>query len=846
MFGGQDFRQCVTDNLKAMRFGEKRGKEVLDYFDRRVREYKAEGTNSPYADALAMTDAMNEFTYRNREADKRAAKMLAVQASVTERILQGQRVRMVKIKGLAKGNVGVAMAQGAKSLIEQDPRFNGLDFVSVYHSYRDKYWALMGDVLDNFNKGAFGVQRGSAHLPNVVRELFGKDTGDKIAKQIATAYRKVQDTMVDDFNLAGGSLRKLVDFNMPQSQNAAKVIGAGSKQWIEDHMNWLDWNKMRWPDGNRIEPGERQAALMQAYTTLSQDGAVGMKESSVGRSSVGNSLDKHRFLVYKEGQSWLDMHAKYGDGNVFDVISRHVEQMAHKTALVQQFGPSPETMRQTIKNIVRKQAGIAARTADSLGNKKDVTAVADADAIMGNNKQFDAMFDMITHANHMDPHSIGGSIIHTTSNVLTSALLGSVPLLALPGDFLTTLNTRFINHMPLRDGIGLYLKTFTTPGAYGNMQNILARAGFVIDETVSSTYATERFNMISTYGANWSRRMGDLVMRTSMLTRHTNVSRGTAQLEFMGLLDEYKGAAYDDLPFKLVLERYGIDAKDWDAVRKLNSWSPNGGKANYLRPLDILNSGIGLKDERYRKFYSMIFTEARNMVPSSTLEASSVLRGSTRPDTLHGAILHSFAMYKNFPVTVMNQYARLALDNNSINRRVGFIAGLGVGSVAVGALGTQLREMARGKEPLPMDTGSFWGKALLAGGGLSIFGDFLFSGVNDFGRGAPNVMAGPIGQALQDTANLTFGDGFAWVKQFDGLGQFDSKFLPRTVEFARRNLPGSSVWWSRLVLEREVFDRLQAWADPKARQKWQRKIRRQKKDFGNTYYWEPGESMFGR
>jgi hypothetical protein len=408
-------------------------------------------------------------------------------------------------------------------------------------------------------------------------------------------------------------------------------------------MNWLDWSKMRWPDGNLIRPEERTDALRQAYRTLSQDGAIAMKETGVGRASIGNALDKHRFLIYKEGQSWLDMHAKYGDGNVFDVISAHLDQMSHKTALVQQFGPSPETARQTIKNVVRKQAGIAAATADSLGNKRDTTAVADAEAIMGNHKLFDNMFDSITHANHMDPHSIGGAVVHTTSNLMTSALLGGVPLIAMPGDFLTTLSARFVNHMPLRDGIGLYLKTFATPGAYGNMQNILHRAGFVTDEQISATFAAERFTGVATYGPSLSRRIGETVMRASGLTRHTNVARGTARLEFMGLLDEYKGVEYDALPFKLVLERYAIDKKDWDAVRKLNSWSPNG-TAKYLRPLDILNSNIGLKDERYRKFYGMIFSESNNMVPASSIEAAATLRGSTRPDTLHGAVLHSFAM----------------------------------------------------------------------------------------------------------------------------------------------------------------------------------------------------------
>ncbi|MFN3612597.1 hypothetical protein [Tepidimonas sp.] len=162
----------------------------------------------------------------------------------------------------------------------------------------------------------------------------------------------------------------------------------------------------------------------------------------------------------------------------------------------------------------------------------------------------------------------------------------------------------------------------------------------------------------------------------------------------------------------------------------------------------------------------------------------------------------------------------------------------------VGAMGTQLRELARGRDPLPMDTPQFWGKAFLSGGAFSIWGDFLFTGINEYGHGPAQAAAGPLAGFLGDTTQLALGDVFQFADVVGGLSDkdFSSTTGAKAVEWARRYTPGSSVWWARLALERAVFDRLQELADPKAYQKQQRKVRKQEKEFGNQYWWGPGEA----
>jgi hypothetical protein len=845
MLNRQHFKTCVIANLTGKGYGKKRIAEIEKLYDRHERLALDEGMHPTQAADAAATRTLADITFHKNDQAKAHMKSWAVYMDTLDRVTAG-----LNVQGGWRGQKGAGFgaARATVSFIQHDPRFPGLDFVRTQRSYRGRYWAMMNDVLEKTGKGAFGRQIGKAHGANIVRELFGKDTGDIAAKQIAEAYKKVGRMMVDDFNQAGGGLRFLSDFHLPQRQNTTKIINTPTKQYVDMHVNeLLDWNAMRWPDGTRIAPDERVDLMTYVHKLKSTDGRVEIEpRSMVGRGkAVGDALDKHRLLIYKDADAWLKQHELWGDGEVFDVLSAHIEHMAHKTALVQLFGRSPEVWKQQARAIVEQQAGIAAATASAIGGRKaDLKAVAEADAVMGHNKKFENMFDAITHVNHMDPHSGLAASIVGASNVLVSAQLGSIAFLAMTGDLLTTIATRFLNHMPIHEGLGTYLTGMVTPGSYGNMQRMMTRAGFVFDEAVSGMYATARWTGAATYGPAVTRRLADITMRASLMTRHTNMLRATAVKEFMGLMDESRGVGFHDLPFRYVLERYGITERDWKTVAKLPAWTPDG-KATFMRPLDIMDSNLIDKDQLYRKFFTMVDQESFNMVPGATVEAQTFLRGSTRPDTLPGAVLHSFGMYKNFPVTAIQQYGRLAMAPGAFDRRIQFAVGLGLGSVAVGALGTQLRELAKGRTPLPMNTVAFWGKAALAGGALGIWGDFLFQGRNEYGRGVADILGGPIAGMATDMANLTVGEGSAWLQAFDETNNYHAKFGARLVEFLRRNTPGTSIWYARLALEREIWDNMQRWFDPKAHRKWNARVQKQKREFGNDYWSRPGTDLFG-
>lgn len=832
MLDATGFINCITDSLKAAGFGKKRIAEVIDRFEGLAAGYKFDGYNDGDAYLLAMDRSVSELSVEKAEAAKRRLKSLQTYAAHAERVEQGvDGVTTSPLVWDRSGQSGgVAVARGAISLIEDDPRFRGTNYNGNKESVRGALYQLLGDQLNTFGKGAYGRQLGKAHLPNIVRELYGQATGDANAKQMAQAWEKTNNVAVDMFNAAGGSMAKLKSYRLPQGQNAARLIKVGYDKWAQMHMDALDWNAMRWPNGAPIAPSDRENILKYVFETISTNGASSLSLKNLrgqGRA-IGNQLEKHRFLVYKDAESWLQVHDTFSDGNVFDVMVHHLDDMAHKIAAVQTFGPNPDMAAHNLHGIVRNKAS-------KLGGK----AVAEAEAEMKN--VFDPMFETVMRENPMDPHSNMGALVTGTGNLLTAAQLGSASFLAIPGDFMQTAAVRMLNRMNPFAGVDYYIKSIATDMPF--QRQIAAQSGFVMDETVMAVYGAQRFTGVATIGPAWTRRVSDATMRASLLSPHTRAARWATQAEFMGLMSRNKGQKFDTLPWKAVAERYGITEQDWDTFRKnVKPWQPRK-DVNFLRPIDLLQSNVKDSGELYRKFQNMVFEESRKMVPESGIEAAVRLRDTTRPDTLIGAILYSFAMYKNFPVAFQMLYGRLGLSNDSVRTRIGFYAGLGAGMTMVGALGTQLREMSKGRDPLPMDTPAFYGKAFLAGGALSIWGDFLFTGINEYGRNPAELIGGPITGFIGDTTQLAFGDVFKWADTVGSLdaGKFKSSTAPKAVQWVKRYTPGTSIWWARLALERQVFDRLEEMADPMVYQKRARRRQRQRREFGNDSWWAQGD-----
>jgi hypothetical protein len=182
---------------------------------------------------------------------------------------------------------------------------------------------------------------------------------------------------------------------------------------------------------------------------------------------------------------------------------------------------------------------------------------------------------------------------------------------------------------------------------------------------------------------------------------------------------------------------------------------------------------------------------------------------------------------------------------------VAITAGLAAGALIhltiAGAVSIQLRETTKGNDPRPMNDWRFWGAALMQGGGLGIFGDFLYAAQGRTGLTAPATAMGPIGQVVADAGNLTVGNIGQIAEGIDdgeSLGEaVEGANVGRDVaQIVRRYNPLATLWWSRAVYSRAVADTIQRALDPEAEEAFQRQRKRLERETGQGQWWAAGET----
>ena len=119
-------------------------------------------------------------------------------------------------------------------------------------------------------------------------------------------------------------------------------------------------------------------------------------------------------------------------------------------------------------------------------------------------------------------------------------------------------------------------------------------------------------------------------------------------------------------------------------------------------------------------------------------------------------------------------------------------------------------------------------------------GGFMYSTMSRHGANLPEALLGPVlGSELSQGVRLTVGNIQDMVK--NGEMRNAGSDLTR---FADGLLPGRSLWYTRLAWERFISDEIQAWADGgDAERKFRRIEKKAKKEFGQRFWWPPGQAL---
>lgn len=806
-------RDCLLQAVGEGRLSQDKADETLALYDELAEDLR----NTMHADAAEVEAARRAYEVAAFEtAEKKRQKLLQVKT--------WQRIdkQMGEYRDI-RGNVNPGAAILAHLDADELAPFSNLEARrKAIHGWLH---AGMDEVMATFRRDLKGSVREKATLDDLVREVFGQDTGNASAKELAQAWTHSAEKGRQRFNAGGGRIPKREDWGMPQTHDSIAVGKAGFQAWRDFIVDHLDLDRMKNEQTKLPFTREQlELALRDVHETIKSDGLNKITAGTAGgRSSLANRRLDHRFLVFKNPDSWLAYNERFGKTDPFSVMMGHIEGMSRDIAALETLGPNPAATLRFMEQTATKWASENDRL----------------DSVNSSIKLAEDMFGLYTRGTNAPIH---GKIARTFAGLrqlLQSAQLGGAMLSSV-----TDLNTgrmaRAHAGLPQAKMIGQITKLLNPVDLED--QKLAVRLGLIAENWSAVAHGQMRY--LGDISGSWiSQRVADVVMRVSGLSPWTQAGRWAFGMEFMGHLADQAGKAMADLDPRLqeTFRRYGIDAERWDTMRQTEHYSHEG--ASFLRPEDIANRSDlspSFADDLGLRLLEMIQSETEYAVPATTLRGRAALISDTRPGTVQGELVRSFAMYKSFSVSLYHTHIMRMVLQKGVANKARYAANLGISTTLMGALAIELKDISKGKDPRPMfgeHAKGFWGAALIQGGGLGIFGDFLLNDVNRFGGGLAETIAGPVVSFGNDLRKLTIGNA---VEAVQGK---DTHMGGELVNFFRRYTPGAGLWYVGAAFQRIVFDEIQKAVDPDALDKFRRQEKRAKSETGQTYWWRPGHAL---
>ncbi|WP_225205093.1 hypothetical protein [Novosphingobium huizhouense] len=690
---------------------------------------------------------------------------------------------------------------------------------------RNQAMGMLSGLLAKHRRNLLGEVRFKSDLNDVVDELHGRDSGSLNAKEIAEAWQRTAEWLRSRFNAAGGNIAKLEGWALPQLHDARRIREAGAAEWKAFVMqgDLLDRAKMiDWETGLPMDDARLSTLLDDMWEAIATDGWSRREPGAIGGAALANSRADHRVLHFAGPDEWRAYADRFaGSATPFDAMLAHVERMSRDIAALEKLGPNPQATLRWQGDWLEKSAALA----------KDARAM---DRAYKARSQLELLYGEYSGSMHR-PESrrlaIGFSIFRAQQ---TAAKLGGAALSA-AADFGTMAHAAGYNRIPVMRMFARYFELMN-PGNAADRE-LAARLGMVSQEWISLAAAQWRYTG-EELTHELSRRLAEGVIRASGLAMHTEAGKMAFGLELMANLTQQRGTSWEglDAGFRRMLSRYGFDGARWDKLRATPTRTERG--AEWLFPEDIAAgpAGASAADDLLR----LIHTEMDYAVIEPDLRTRATINSRLKRGTWVGELGRSFFLFKGFPMAMLSLHGRRMLEQESITGKAAYGLSLMLLTTAGGAAALQLKELAKGRDPQDMTTRRFIGAAALQGGGAGIFGDLLGSSTDRFGGGMGRSLLGPGAQAVDNIGRATIGNAKAAL---DGDPTTKANWGKDAVRAIEPEIPGISLWYTRLAYERLLGDRIDELADPNVAQARRAAIRHAQEQ--GTAYWAGPGSMTG-
>jgi len=790
----RSFEQCVEAVAAAGRIGKGAALELLSQVDERAQRMRSTGDPDPHLRAAA--DLAYDARAQAKGARLDALRNATARAQVTARALNEAEGRVAPgVSANILPTNKLTLPDGLRSVLHWMPGAkNKGNIESMWKELEGRLVAPLGNRLRQLGLKKAAEADGLRY--EVAEALWRRNGGEadptiaisKNAQEIADAMAGPLDLIKARQNAEGAHIGTAVDYVThtnwdPRQLRHAAGDGASFDQAYEA---WKAKDAPRMAEKTFADlvpkDGETMAAARErflrsvyeatesgvhmrgpAMAGMASDGDGFIPPIYEGTHNIARSVSQPRVVYWKSARDWADHMRDFGGGqSMLANVERTLSVGARRTALMHYLGTNPEANFETIVKRLRE----ANRSSDELGRFDN--QVEGARNALGR----------LTGKFNMPIHEDAGALMEPLMALEATSRLGGVSLThlsAAPGTFTSELAHHGVNRL---DGLAAVAKAIASArGAEPAAQEALADAGaYAHGYALALQRATGFGEAWSRDGLpGWSSRAAAEFMHWSGLpyildrlqakaVKGVLMSRLGRQVEQeFGEIEPHQQAG---------LAAYGIGPEEWRLLRGASDPSLVNGR-RWLVPSDALGTDKGaaealLKargelgekaepaaiDRAVQRFQwdlgdklGMYLNDAadRGAVRAGARERAMAY-GNLRPGDKSYYLWRALGQFKMWPLAAVNQIlGRDIAMSLSRKEMVGNLGALLALSTAGGALRMMVNDAAVGRPQRDYSNPMTLLAGLAQGGGLGIYGDFLFGETSRLGSGLIGTAAGPIG-----------------------------------------------------------------------------------------------------
>jgi len=743
----------VAQALKRGNVNQEQAADIIDNIRKTQRESKLENLDNSLKDELA-NQVLKEQQISKKIKERNAIENEIKIRKAVDKVLVDFKGN--EAEGLSAILVGSNLEKtGARASV-------AISQLSEYRKLSSAFYEKLrqNNVVELFSTANEDIDR------RLSRTIWESGEGKPITEKnkdiikLANIMSDYSESIRKRLNDNGANIGKLPGWIVRQThdpfqiRNAAKVLKELSGKESDDLDGTLDRNLKAWKE--YITPklkdetfsgfDNKDEFLNRVYNSLSRnehivtDGSSG----SYGSRDITKNMSAKRVLLFKTSDDWFDYNKKFGFGNLRESFFFGLQRSANNIGIINVLGTKPEENFNKIKGLVANNL---------LKNEKITQKIKD--------RNYQYQLDEVTGRVNMISHFGGAKWSAITRSVTNMTKLGGAVISSFTDihNYARELKWQGKTYLGgVQEAMSALSKIKSSERRIGIAQQL----GFMNDNITHDLAGRYSTGDVLNKGFTKIQRT---FFKLNLLRWWTDSLKEGAVLGLGNYVANKRNIAFVNLDdkFKRLITHFGVNEKIWNTIRKMDVEKAEDGTEFFsvrnidnltnkeiLPLMDIKNPSqrqIDLFKDNLKTQVTGIFVDRSSFaVLESDARVRAFMKQGLLAGTFPGEAIRFMGQFKGFAI---------AFTQKSIGREIAAIkagrtgegilgiANLFIGATIFGYISNSVLDILKGKTPKDPTDLKTWFASAARGGGLGIYGDFLFQESKN-SAGILATIAGPV------------------------------------------------------------------------------------------------------